>query len=465
MGLRRRKSSRNHAFNLQRAGAFTDAQLYCWAFSNDIVFDLPLGANLSDGLPHTIVVTLQADGQTANIYYDGEPGSTEVFAAPVDTQDGTLMLGQTTGPTAFAYFDQWMHFAVWSGYAVTADEARELHERIVEAPRLLGEGKTVMTYWPTSPINDAMNEINKLVATEGPGAQFYEGSGRQIVFRDRHAQSVDARSRNVQATYGGSGNAGIVSDPRYYDPLASIVNECTVTVTSREVQSLQEVWSLGQNVVVAAGQTVRIRAQAPGGDPFKGAVAPNTGDGDYTVVQGTVDSITLDKDSGTDVQISITATASDVLIISGLRLRAQPVTIASLTQMRNQIDASSSISQNGLRTYPLEIITDIDPFIAQDFCDAVVGWWQFGRPNAQIEVAGGDTDTTIESLLERDIGDRIRVILSGIGVDDEWWVLQRTDTVNQGLLQRTVFGCEATFSAKYFVLDVSVLDGPDVIGF
>lgn len=335
-------------------------------------------------------------------------------------------------------------------------------DRSTFAPRHIDSGETTLEWWWLDN-EDALAALETLKNSEGPGAGLYEDPTGAIVFKGRHARSTEARSTTVQTTF----NSGAGAEPRiglpfeYDDGVKDLVNICEINVVRRAAQSLAEVWALGENVSFAAGETKQFVASSS--DPFKAAVAPTSGGGDYTVVSGSISAPTIDRTSGAQVTITITSAAGAT--ISGLRLRAQAVTVVNSSRAVNTIDTTASQSEFGAKTYRLPVRQEIGFNLAQDFCNAIVGFYQNGRPTSSITLDDNVADTRMVAALAREVGDRVRVVV-GSELDEEMYVEHVRQDMLAAMWQRTIFDLTVAQGViSYFTLDSSVLDGVDVLAF
>ena len=328
--------------------------------------------------------------------------------------------------------------------------------------RRLDEGKTVLRRgWLDG--DDVFSALRTLLVSEGPGALLYEDGGGALVFKSRHAALTEARMTAVQATYG-RGYLPLTGDPEYDDGLADVVNHCSITVQRREEGDLETVWELGSDFYINAGQARTIEAKAPGDDLFVDAQTPTLGGGDFTVAFGSVTSVELNRTSGKRISITVTAGAGATLL-RNFRLRARRLTLLAggETVIQNSLDASASIAEHGLRPYPLAVWPEINPEVAQDFANVVVWMYRGGRPQLQFSTVNA-SEEALEHVLDRDIGDRVRVVLDRSGIDSECTLMQREDVLGRGLVHRVTFGTELADTTPWFLVG-DQLDSGHVLAF
>lgn len=328
--------------------------------------------------------------------------------------------------------------------------------------RRLDEGKTVLRRWWLDG-EDVFSALRTLLVSEGPGALLYEAGDGALVFKNRHAPLTEARLTGVQATFG-RGYLPLTGEPEYDDGLADVVNQCSVTVQRREEGDLEAVWEQGSDCYVNAGQSRTLEAQAPGTDLFVDAQTPDGGAGDFTVAFGSVAGMALNRTSGKRISVTVTA-GSEATLLHGLRLRARRLSLlpGGETVVQNSLDASASIAEHGLRPYPLAVWPEVDPELAQDFANVVVWMYRDGRPQLRFETVNA-SDEALQDILDRDVGDRVRVVLERAGVDAECTVMQRADRLTRGLVHRVTFGTELADTTPWFLVG-DQLDGGHVLAF
>jgi hypothetical protein len=328
------------------------------------------------------------------------------------------------------------------------------------AARVFDVGATKLAWWHLDNEDAFGAMVRDVLNSEGPTAQIYvDGSGR-LVFRSRHAIGLDARSINVQATYA-NGEMPIIDPWQYEDGLRDRANTCAVEVVRRVVGDVAVAWTLGETLVIPAGESRTIDARAGSGALIFDAIQPSLAGGDYTLAGGSV-VVALARTSGATVPITLTAGASTA-VVNDLRLRAKTVTIEARSTLRNT-NHPLAVGEAAI-PYPLSVSPDLPSGVAQDFCNAIVEHYRLGRPQMRFGTLNMD-NTSLVSLLEREIGDRVAVENPRLGVAEEVFILQRTDTLRigrapggtNGRLQYVTFGTGQAVDLDLFILDTSELD-------
>jgi hypothetical protein len=335
------------------------------------------------------------------------------------------------------------------------------------SPRVLDAGQTTMRWWWLDQ-EDAFTAAKTLLATEGPGAALYEDGQGRIHFESRHYRYLTTRSAVSQATFSDSGSEPLHSVPFKYDPgITSVVNVCRVDVKVRSAKTLAAIWSIDDAVSLAPAEVRQIAVKPTDDEPFTGAVTPSGAGGDYTVTAGSLASLSLDRTSGGSCAITLTAGSSGATI-TGLRLRAQPVTVDSVVPVANTIDTSTSRDRYGVRTYTLPTRAEISANDAQDFVNAVVARYQNPRPTVQITITNA-TAERLAQILGREVSDRITVVEAQTGLDGDCWIERITHEIDGGgQIHRVVLGCERATDDQVWILgdaELGVLGSTTALGY
>ena len=395
-------------------------------------------------------------------------GLTET-STPVGTRTtdvgSALVIGNNAGATATA--DARIDEIALLSDTVTAAEAAALASRALDAPRHLDTGKTTLAWWWLDE-QDAFEALRALWASEGPGANVYEDGTGAIVFKNRHARVTETRSTAVQQTFRSATGAvePLLSMPYQFDPgFLNVVNRCSATVKTRAAAASAEIWALGSTITLAASETRKYGARQADGTPFNAAVTPTSGGGDYTVSAGSLSNVTLDRTSGASVTITLTAGSSGATV-TGLRLRAASVPVTNTIQVEGTVDTAASQEQHGVQTYTIPLRAEVAVDDAQNFCNAVEGYYQEGRPTAVLTVLGNLAAARLTAALSLEVGDRVRVIEGNTSIDKQFHLERVAQQVDKPATHTTTLALEeVSAAANAFTLDTSELDGGDVLWF
>lgn len=322
------------------------------------------------------------------------------------------------------------------------------------AARDLDSGATVVPYWWAEG-KDAAGAIQELVDSEGPPAIAYVEAGI-FVFRDRHHRLLRSRSQSSQATYThvfpegtgpGSDFKVLTGSFTYNHGLKSIVNSATFEVDVRAPRSLESVWSTDSTIIVPAGGSVVIEAQAS--DPFINAQVPvrtttfaedGTPDGDYVVTGSTGSvTVTLSRTSGQAVLITLTAPGTESTI-ERLSLRAVPIPVARTVKVG--AEDAGSVASIGRKAWdrPLPWCNQYDAYaIAQ----RIVATYATARPVLTFSIDGAISAAYLAEFAARRISDRITVRNDVVGINGPYVIERIQRTVQQlGIRTQLTVTCE-----------------------
>ncbi len=315
------------------------------------------------------------------------------------------------------------------------------------ADRVFDTGKTTLAWWWLENA-DPWSAMMEILASEGPGAYIGEDGQGRLVFESRHYRLLTARCTTAQATFRDTGAEPLFSEPFSLEPsLKGVVNVATAECKTRTAKALAVVWSLGSTVTLSAGE---VRAfKATNADPFTAAVCVNATD--YTVSAGSLASATLDRTSGQSCTITLTAGASGATV-TGLQVRAQPVTVDNTTKIANTINTATSQARYGKRVYPFKPRAEMSINVLQDLVNATVGYYQEPRSSGELTLKSGPGgDSTRETqCVAREISDRIHIVEAQTGLDADAYV-ERIKLATDGTLIATTLGYEKADSVNYLV--------------
>lgn len=325
--------------------------------------------------------------------------------------------------------------------------------------RTLSTGQTDLLYWWCDE-DDAFDMAVTLLNTEGPGATLYESGDGKIVFEDRHYRQLTARSTTSQATFRDSGAEPLMSDFAYQPHLRDIINAATLTVAARTAEAEAVVWQLGGTLSLGASQAIALVARSS--HPFSGATTP-VATTDYTVLTGSVASVSLSRTSGASTVVTVTAGAGGATI-ADLQLRATSYE-ATETLLSNTVDASASIAKYGLRPYRPSIWPDVVPDFAVDTCNVLVQRYSEPRATVRVELNSAQA-TRLTQQLTREISDRVTVVEAQTGLNADCFIEHIAHEVQlAGKLHRTIFGLEKASTDTLLVVDSAdaIVDDADAI--
>jgi hypothetical protein len=269
--------------------------------------------------------------------------------------------------------------------------------------RDLDAGATVIP-WFWADGKDALTALEEIIRSEGPPALLTIGADGAIVFKDRHHRLLDSTSITSQGTWRGSGVLEpVMQKPfSYNESWANIVNTGSASVDVRTPQQLQQVWTADTTIGLSNGESRLITVSAT--DPFFNAVPPVAGV-DYVLTSGTV-TTALTRTSGGSTTIIITAVGS-AAVVTGLQLRAQPVTVAYTVQ----VSASNpdSMTDYGSRAFPGDLPW-CNPYDAQAVLSTAVAQRAQPLPIISTRFLLGNNKTKAAAILTRDLSDRVTII-------------------------------------------------------
>lgn len=343
--------------------------------------------------------------------------------------------------------------------AIPIDQAMNIVYDLAQIPtseRAFDVCYTKLLWFCVRPEDELFSLAVKLWASEGFGARLYDGSDGKTYLKNRFAGLLEARSSSVQATY-----QDTLSEPFYMDwepdsGEQNVVNICSVPWKRRAADVADSIiWTYGDTLTLAGGESKPLLVEPSGDDPITSVVVPVAGT-DYAVVSGSIASASFDRTSGALVTLTLTAGTAGA-IITGMQVRGRLARVVSSMRIQNTVDASASIAKYGVKPYQLEILPEIDPGVAQDFVNAVVGQLKTPRPIRTLRTPLV-TSTMITAALTREVGDRIRVINTQSSFDQSMMVEDiRVEWPENGV-PCAYLGCEAAVDTPYSVWDVSLWD-------
>lgn len=320
--------------------------------------------------------------------------------------------------------------------------------------RVISTSTTTLLWWWLDD-QDAWNALQALYFSEGPGAALYEDGRSRLVFEDRTYRILTDRCTTSQLTLAAIDTTPPITDMTYQSGIKDVINVCSVSYTVRTVGSLAPVWALGSTLVLAPNESRSFVARPVTNDPFTGAIAPVAGT-DYTVTVGSVASTAINRTSGAQVRVTITAGGSGATVTM-LQLRAQLVTVAASGSIANTVNASTSIARYGRRPFSYPTLPDIGVNTLQDLVNTIVSTHSVPQPMVLITSIGTD-DASSAALLGREISDRISVADPTSGFASDVFIEHITIRVTDAGKVAATFGCSKATATGYAIWDTSEWD-------
>lgn len=332
------------------------------------------------------------------------------------------------------------------------------------AARDLDPGATIVPYWWEDG-NDAATAVQRIVASEGPPAIAYVKGGI-FYFRDRFHRITRAASTTSQGTFthikpAGTGPAGdykMLRGTFAYDHGWNIANSVTFSVARRTPGAQAAVWTTDTPISLGAGETQTLIVHTD--DPFMAAVTPvlNT---DYTLASGTV-TVSVSRDSGQTVFITLTAGGGGALINGGFQLRANPLAVDSTLQV--QVEDASSVGTFTRRKWDGEV-----PWAGYGDATAIarriVATYGQPRPSITFSFAvspamrAADYSRYLTKVLGLAISDRITVRNDEMGINADFMVEHLAHDIQQlGVIHTVQVYCqvpEPTQPSNVFTFDTA----------
>lgn len=341
--------------------------------------------------------------------------------------------------------------------------------------RDIDAGATIIPYWWEDG-TDAMDALQKLLASEGPPALLAVGVSGEIVFRDRHHRIIRTASKTSQATLRGTETAPEPVMERgftYNDGWGNVVNSPTVAVPERSPTTTSVVWQSNEIITIGASASYVVVLQSS--DPFMNALTPVAGT-DFEIGSGGIASVTLSRTSGQSTSITFTATGAGASI-GGVQLRAVPVPVARTWQVsassaaQSTANVTQSVADYGQRGIP----SGLEPvwagrYDAQALCDLYV--LQRAQPLTVLSVRFMASDLQqlrLKMVLALDLSDRVTVIEPESQVSGDFYVESIAHTIDGHVSHEIILGVEAVpavpSSTAVFILGTSTLNGSDPLGY
>ncbi|MDY6835535.1 MAG: LamG-like jellyroll fold domain-containing protein [Chloroflexota bacterium] len=321
-------------------------------------------------------------------------------------------------------------------------------------------------YWAEG---KSLTEIRKIEDTDL--GFFYIDESGNAVFEDRHYRLVTSRCINSQGTF----NETMV-DIAYLMRAKSIFNEIVCPVTPRTLNALGQIWEMidvdgGNSGIevpfINAGTTATYWADFDNfaKDIVDPMVAYPTSNYNY---RGNAADDNSGADRTSDITCTITPFAKSAKIVventgsSGLYLTYLDVRgklYVDGDQVQTKAEDSTSQNDYQKRTASLtgDFMTDLNT--GQSRCDYILTLRK--DPQPEIEIDTIDSSTALKTqILARKVSDRITIIQSDLGVNDDYYInkIVRTWT-RAGNIINCSWTVAATDSEMFWILNTSQLGG------
>ena len=322
--------------------------------------------------------------------------------------------------------------------------------------RLIDDGQDTVPYWYGH--NVKARYAQEQIDDSEQGFSFIDGAGHYH-FEDRHHRST-ATHQTSQATFDNT-----MSNITYSLNPKNVYNQIKVTVTPWELKSLTTLWTLQETPSIPAGEARSWWADASvsGQSVFVDAWTTLVATTDYTANSesggGGTDmtsdiAVTLSKLAKT-MKITLTNNGSVPAYIT--LLQARGTYYDDLTKVTLKAEDSTSQTAYQKRTYEIDgkYMTDADK--AQDYVDYAIG--KYKDPRAELGMSAMNQDTaTLTSILSLEISDRITVVNTTLGVNDDYFIDYMEHDVSMGGKLHTVnYRLSDTLAEDFWCLDYSAL--------
>lgn len=318
------------------------------------------------------------------------------------------------------------------------------------AGRDIDLGATIVKFW-WSEGTDALSAVNDLVKSEGPPSVAYVGPDGTFVFRDRHHRLQNQTSITSQATFASKklgdctavqpAGFDIAKPFSYAHGWRDIVNSVSFEIQDRIPDAnVTAVWTSEDSYVLGAGESRTVTVS--GSDPFRGAITP-VANVDYIATGGGVLIVTLSRDSGATVDLTMTATGGSV-VVTGMQLRAHTIPVANTVKVSRS--DPGSINQHGERTYP-DTAPWADASDALAIANTILLYYAQRRPTVQLRVVTKDPVHFLQ-IVQRTISDRIHIRNDEMSINDDFFIerithtIQRVNQPGKPPVHAVIFGCE-----------------------
>ncbi len=137
---------------------------------------------------------------------------------------------------------------------------------------------------------------------------------------------------------------------------------------------------------------------------------------DYVMISGTV-TMTLDRDSGGNVNLTVADDGAGSTL-TGLQLRAQPVSVVRSNEVTYPVDADEFEGQ----LYKPDALAEIPLAQAQAIAQAYYDRYHAPRPGVTITVGNGLYSSNLDEVFEREVSDLVTVIEPHTGINETYFI-------------------------------------------
>ena len=311
--------------------------------------------------------------------------------------------------------------------------------------RTIDAGQDTVPYWYGSDVKArfAQEEIDE----SEQGFSYIDGSG-YFRFEDRYHRST-ATHQTSQGTFTDTmANISYSLNPK------NVYNIVKVTVTPWTLQAEAELWRLQETPSIPVGETYTYwgGAAVSGSSVFVDAWVTPVITTDYTAT-GTVSIVTTKFAKS----IKLAVTNTDTVAVTITLLKARGTYYDDQTKVTRKAEDSTSQTAYQKRTYELDGKYVTDTGKAQDFANYAIGKYKDPRAELGMGIMNQDA-STLTQILSREISDRITIVNTKLGVNDDYFIdYMEHDISMSGLLHTVSYRLSDTINEDFWCLDYSAL--------
>uniref|UniRef100_A0A6M3L2K4 Putative tail protein n=1 Tax=viral metagenome TaxID=1070528 RepID=A0A6M3L2K4_9ZZZZ len=329
--------------------------------------------------------------------------------------------------------------------------------------RTIDTGQDTVPYWYGQDVK--ARYAQEQIDDSEQGFSYIDGSG-YFNFEDRHHRSTSTHQTSQGTFTNTMANITYSMNPR------NIYNSITVTVTPFELQSEAELWRLEETPSIASGETLVWwgEASVSGVSVFVDAWVTPASTTDYTANSAS-------GGGGTDMtsDIAITTTKFAKTIKLSIKnngavpafitlLKARGTYYDDQTKVTRKAEDSTSQTAYQKRTLGINGIYMDDADQAQDLVDYSISKYKDPRPELSMSIMNQDS-TNLTQLLSREISDRITVVNTKLGINDDYFIdFMEHDISMGGKLHTATYRLSDTLAEDFWCLDFSALASSSVSG-